>query len=197
MRTALVLGSAACLHDDLARARASVRFDGVVACNAAGIEWPGRLDAWASLHGRYFRIGPAWRAARAARGYPEAARHYAHPEAFRGSLAQMGGMTPDVIPTRYDFAGEKSGSSGLFAAKVALVDLGFDRVVLCGIPMDPAPHFNGPTNWTPKAGRSPCDGFRRSWLAVPEEYRARMRSMSGWSRVLLGAPEETKERNHA
>lgn len=195
MRTALVLGSGNTLHGDLERARAAVRFDAVVACNEAGTVWPGELMAWVTLHPRYLGTGPRWRKARAVKGYPEARAHYGHPEAFKGSLAQCDGLTPDLIATPYDFAGEKSGSSGLFAAKVALVDLGFDRVVLCGMPMDPAPHFTGRNSWVPKDtdGRTSAHGFRNSWLAVPQEYRDRMRSLSGWTRILLGPPEELTE----
>jgi hypothetical protein len=189
MTTCLVLGGGATLHDDLERARKTVPFDAVVACNEAGIEWPGELRAWVSLHARYYSTGPNWRKQRADKGYPPAKAHYGHPEAFKG--ANM----PDVIATPYSFAGEKSGSSGLFAAKVALVDLGFDRVVFCGVPMDPIPHFTGRESWVPRDtdGRTSAHGFRNSWLAVPQDYRDRMRSMSGWTRVLLGAPEELTE----
>lgn len=202
VKTALVLGGAACLWDDINAFWGLHGFDpapgnliapekpwqGVVACNDAGYEWPGELEAWASLHCRFMET-KGWRAERARRGYPEARRHIGHHEAFRGSLGKKAGLTPDLIASHYCFPGQpKSGSSGLFAAKVALIDLGFDRAVLCGIPMNGAPHFFGGDPW------KPYEGFRRSWLEVPEEYRARMRSMSGWTRILLGPPET--EGNH-
>lgn len=201
MATCLILGGAACLHADLEVAQKTVRFDAVGACNDAMTIWAGELEFAATLHARYFGAGPSWRKRRAERGYPPAKAHYGHPEAFEGSLAQRAGLTPDVIATPYSFASEKSGSSGLFAAKVALVDLGFDRVVLCGVPMDPVPHFTGRESWVPRDthGRTSAHGFRNSWLAVPQEYRDRMRSLSGWTRILLGAPEElteTKEKPH-
>lgn len=184
MKTALVLGGAACLHDDLAAYRGPV--DGVVACNDAGAEWPGELDAWVSLHPRHWTVKlrvagvlqEAWKTKRAERGYPPARAYYAHQSARPP-------VPDDVTVTDYRFPGQdKSGSSGLFAAKVALVDLGFDRAVLCGIPLTETPHFYGGEPW-----RS-AEAYRRQWLTVPEEYRDRMRSMSGWTAVLLGKPEQ-------
>lgn len=184
MTTALVLGGGHSLYDDLRKVReAGLQFDGVVACNDAGMEWPHSLDAWVSLHCWYF-VDKKWRQTRRERGFPEAKRHYGHPEAFTGSLAKQQSLTGDLLRTPYSFAGEKSGSSGLFAAKVALVDLSFDTVILCGVPMTKTPHYwdATETNW------DSAEGFRKSWLNVPKDYRDRMRSLSGWTRVLLGAP---------
>lgn len=175
-----MLGGAACLHDDIAAYRGPV--DGVVACNEAGLEWPGALDAWVSLHPR-FLVQKKWLAMRAAKGFPAAAAIYCHQN---GKEPLPSGM----IKTALELPGQRdmqSGSSGLLAAKVALVDLGFDRIVLCGVPMNPVPHLHGRTTWL--GPRSPVEGFRRAWLDLTPEIRARMRSMSGWTRVLLGAPE--------
>jgi len=186
--TALVLGGAECLHMDLAAyVEAGHGFAGVVTVNDALTEWPGRVDAAVSLHPRYF-AQKGWRDARAAKGYAPALRHFGHMEARQ--VQEGKGLTCDVEFTEYRFPGQdKSGSSGLFAAKVALIDLGFDRVVFCGVPMTNEPHFwdADRTPW------KPAEGFRRQWLTVPEEYRSRMASMSGWTRVLLGAPETEGE----
>lgn len=198
MTTALVIGGGACVWEDVYAAR-HIRRDAVIACNEIGIEWPGELRAWVSLHSRSFDSGPNWRQKRDDRGHPTPQQLFGHPAAFGRRPRDNSQIDGFVTATPYDFAGEKSGSSGLFAAKVALVDLGFDRVVFAGVPMTPTAHFNGRTNWTkPNAsGRTSAHGFRNSWLAVPQEYRDRMRSMSGWTRVLLGAPEELKETTYA
>jgi hypothetical protein len=178
VRTALVLGGAACLHDDLAAYAGPI--DGVVATNEGGIEWPGDLDAWVSLHPEFF---PTWRGARAARGRSEAAAFYCH---------HTRAHSPSyVVATALELPGQiagYSGSSGLLAAKVALVDLGFDRIVLAGMPLTPSPHLSGRMTWTQGGGLHAVDGFRQAWLQVDAEWRRRMRSMSGWTRTLLGAP---------
>jgi hypothetical protein len=101
----------------------------------------------------------------------------------------------DITLTRYQFPGvdNKSGTSGLFAAKVALCDLGFDRVVLCGVPMTATPHLNNRTDWVDRP-KTPTD-YQRVWAGLPAEYLGRMRSLSGWTRELLGAPETTEKAN--
>jgi hypothetical protein len=198
LTTALVIGGAACVWEDVYAAR-HIRRDAVIACNEIGIEWPGEIDAWVSLHARSFDTGPNWIKGRADNGHPPARRYFGHHGAFKGSRRDYSRIPSFATATDYSFANEKSGSSGLFAAKVALVDLGFDRVVLAGVPMTPTKHFDGRDRWTrPNAGgKTSAHGFRNSWLAVPQEYRDRMRSMSGWTRVLLGAPDEMKETTNA
>lgn len=182
MRTALVLGGASCLLDDLYEL--PIRFDGVVACNDAGMYWPGDLDAWVTLHPAKMN---QWRQKRRANGHSEPGRFFAHQE--QGNYIRR---------TAYKFQGvTSSGSSGMFAAKVALVDLSFDRAVLCGIPMMRKPHFFDRHDW-----RS-ATHFRHAWESLPKPYMERMRSMSGWTRCLLGSPrdwvnadEEPDKRNY-
>lgn len=165
----LVLGSANCLRDDLRRALAMGEFEGVVAAKHAGIEWTGELDAWVSLHPDRFA---ELIAERSAKGSPPSLRHFGH-------KAQEG-VCEGV---QYKFEGQnKSGSSGLFACKVA-IDLGFDRLVLCGIPLekefgriDGKSHWNGATS------------FRQGFLEARPALAGRARSMSGWTQRILGTP---------
>lgn len=178
MATCLILGSADCLHDDLARYAGPV--DGCVACNDAGAEWPGRLDAWVTLHPSHW-VHKGWLAARRRNGYPDALELRTNNTADVKNLFAANGI--EAVQTEYCFPGqEHSGSSGMFAAKVALIDLGFERAVLCGIPMTPTPHFYGGPAWD-VAGR-----YLQRWRDVPAEYKDRIRSMSGATRELLGAP---------
>lgn len=82
----------------------------------------------------------------------------------------------------------------MFAAKVALVDLGFDRAVLCGIPMSPMKHITGADHWHTQPdghGRRTStlpNRYLKRWRDVPQEYRDRIRSMSGATREMFGAP---------
>lgn len=170
-RTALCLGGGDTLRADLEAVGGP--WDGVVACNEAGIEWPGELDAWVSLHRDKFN---PWRARRRRRGFPPARLIVGSPGPREGKVDLV---TEDRLPGMH-----RNGSSGLFAVKVALVDLGFDRAILCGIPLTRSPHFFGGQPWAAALG------YRRTWAAIPPEFRARMRSMSGWTRVLLGGPAD-------
>lgn len=75
-----------------------------------------------------------------------------------------------------------SASSGGYAAKVALDD-GFDRVVLAGVPMTKeAAHFKRGKPWTQ------YDAFTKGFEQSVPFFAGRVKSMSGWSQKLLGAP---------
>lgn len=77
------------------------------------------------------------------------------------------------------------GTSALFAALVGLC-LGYGSVLLAGVPLSNGGHF-----WGPPAEVSRHDDacVRKVWretaLHVPE-FRERVRSLSGWTRDLLG-----------
>lgn len=164
MRAALVIGGAANVWQDVDLARAIGEFDGVVGCNDIAEVWPDTLDAAVSLDADKL---DHWMAARAARGLPP------HKALF----------TPRTTERR--FPGQTApGSSGLFALKVALVDLGFDRAVLCGVPMERAwSHFYDWREW------KGADKRREGWLRALPQIRERARSVSGWTQTLLGAPD--------
>lgn len=171
MKTALVLGGARTIWADVEAALELGEFDGVVGCNDVGIVWPGVMDAWVSLHGNNLK---AWAHQRQTKGHPPHAALYGHTEA-----AAVTHVTP------YKFPGQDhSGSSGLFALKVALIDLGFDRAVLCGVPMIAEHnHFFDPRAW---------DGARHhqiAWRECLAQIKDRARSMSGWTSELLGRPD--------
>jgi hypothetical protein len=160
---ALVIGGAACVWGDIETALDLGEFDGVVGCNHVGIHWPGRLDAYVSLHPDKLKM---WAARRALKGLPP------H-KALVGSQ-----------DTSRRFPGQdKPGSSGLFALKVALDDLGYDRAVLCGIPLEPeAAHFDNPAVW--KAALH----YREGWIQALPHISDRTRSMGGWTAQMLGRP---------
>lgn len=173
MSTALVLGGAACVWSDVEAALNLGEFDGVIGCNDIGIVWPGAMDAWVSLHSMNF---PAWSARRGREGRPPHRHIIGHAEA--------GPTAPVDLRTEYRFPGQdRSGSSGLFALKVALVDLGFDKAVLCGVPMDARPHFFDGKAW------DACADHRKGWEQARPAILDRARSMSGWTAKLLGTPD--------
>lgn len=159
---ALVLGGANCVYADVEAALNLGEFRAVVAANHIGIHWPGRLDAWASIHED--KLKRPWIERRRRRGHPE-------PVLLVG---------PSDLTYRWP-GQTKPGSSGLFALKVALDVLGCDRAVLCGIPLEPeAEHFNIAGAWTP------AEGYRAGWVQALPHIRDRARSMSGWTERTLG-----------
>jgi len=79
-------------------------------------------------------------------------------------------------------APECGGSSGAAAVLEALKLA--DKVVLCGMPMDKRPHLRRPGGWLPADSH-------HGWWEQNKDQLVNVRSMSGWTRELLGAP--TKE----
>ena len=170
LRTALCLGGGSSLHDDIEKC--PIEYDGVVACNDAGTVWEGELEAWVTLHPKKFA---GWIKKRQDNGFPDAKKLYAH--------ASITGR--DVIVTPYKFPHmQRSGSSGLFAAKVALMDLGYDRAVLAGIGMLQDSHYFDKKPW------ASATHFRGAFTELPPRYREMIRSCSGWTRLFFGPPED-------
>lgn len=179
MSVALVIGGAKCLFDDLeAVEEQEIGYDGVVAANAAGVVWPGHLNAWVTIHPRFMYSGPNWAVQRSKMGFPEAQYVFSHH--LRDKIVPINIQeTPWEMPGLTGF-----GSSGLFAVKVALIDLGYSSVLLCGVPMTATPHFDRKARW------SSATKFRRNWLSVDPAFRTRIRSMSGWTREQFGGPND-------
>lgn len=164
---ALILGSAACQAADVAAALQLFAPDLVVAVNQAACDWPGELEAWASYHCELF---PKWVAEREAAGRPAAKALYTGERRFA-----VPGLKIKRVPNW-------GGSSGLLACVVA-IDLGVEKGVLCGIPMDAHQgHYYSP-------GKRWSDGgnYRRGWMTKLDQL-GRFRSMSGLTREWLGAP---------
>jgi hypothetical protein len=166
---ALCLGGAGGVWADLRAAEALIgdRDRIIVACNFAGIAYPGVLDGWATVHPEHFE---GWRYERAARGGNVDYRAIVH-------AADPGCPDVEVLPARWD------GSSGLFMAQAALELMGASGAILCGVPMDgTGGHIHWPGSWKASAryqaafGQAQADG-------------AAIRSMSGFSRQVLGAPD--------
>lgn len=162
---ALILGGAPSVWDDLKAAQALLnRRHLIVAANNAGIECPGHLDAWVSLHPDFLA---AWQAQR---GGNDDFRTFT-PAAYPG----LPGAS--VVADRWDC------SSGLYGAQIALSELGCSGAILCGVPMDAdAGHIahDGPWN--------DANHFRHSCRDALPDIGARTRSMGGWTQALYGAP---------
>jgi hypothetical protein len=178
IRTALVVGGARCVWRDLDAALSLGKYDAVLCVNDIGTVFEDRIDFWCTLHPEKFK---PWQAVRAVNGFNNdyiAVCHELNPElGKRDNLPRI----DKSIDYRYPGM-DGSGSSGLFAVKVAQ-DHGFNRIVLAGIPMkaDEA-HFFDDKVWTER------DQFLVAWKIARPAIKDAVRSMSGWTRQLLGAP---------
>jgi hypothetical protein len=168
MRLALVLGGASSVWEDYAEARDVCdgrEFDIVSACNDIGTKWQGRLDFWVSLHPDKLAD---WEKARRAAGWPDGWRTVAH---------RQGKRKVDLITRDW------GGSSGLFAALAAREHGGATHAIMCGVPMTSTPHFFSTRDWRY------ATHHQRGWKNHIRDIRSFCRSMSGWSREQIGAPD--------
>lgn len=181
VRFALVVGSAACVWDDVNDARALCKFDAICCVKRAGIEWPETFDVWAGLHPEHMKD---YEARRRAKGLPGGYEIVCPPDAELGDPGK--GIKGIHRRVGYRWPGmNASAGSGIYGAKV-MTDAGY-RAVLAGIPMNDDPHFLNHEKW----GRGPwgavtsfLEGLR---FAVPH-MRGRVKSMSGLTKEILGAP---------
>lgn len=166
--TALVLGSARTLAADRDGALELFEPDLIIGCNHAARDCPGRLDHWATMHPDQL---PGWLATRRSAGRPEPgrfwhARHRVVPAGIESTAIESWG-----------------GSSGLLCVAVAF-ELGVERVVLAGVPMNKADaHYDDPRPWTE------ARTYRQMWEFRLPRLLGRVKSMSGWTRDVLGMPQ--------
>lgn len=169
MIVAVVLGGAGGAFEELEHVKRHAMVETLIAVNDAAADYPGQVDYLVTLHPEHL---PKWIDRRRMARRPEigtVVAHAAHP------------LVDEVVD--YRFPGmNASGSSGLFAALVALrcTDL---HVVLCGVPMSAkAGHYFDARAW------ADVDSFRGAWTIAMPHLRERVRSMSGWTAELLGHP---------
>jgi len=158
--TALICGSADCLYDDIDDAdRPDVCLIGV---NGAPVRAHHRFSA----HPRNLH----------AKGWVQPGE-LAHGAAFHPKMPWVDHWWPAV--------NNVAGTSGWAAAKMAIL-MGFDEVILCGIPIDDSCYMNGRPA---KKFEDPSvlEAYRAAIIGDTAHHSA-IRSMSGWTRALLGPP---------
>lgn len=175
--TCFIIGGATSVWHDLDEARKQFGECDVVAVNDVGEEYSGPLKAWVSIHGEQF---PKWTRKRAANGYDKAELLVTGSSAMQNqpNLSEMGVQAELVLWPEQTL----SGSSGLFAVKVTLTRLSYQRVILCGVPMCPTyKHYFDKQEW------DDAPAYWPGWRSVYEQHlKGRVFSMSGWTRNLLG-----------
>ena len=170
----LILGGAVCVWDDLERFRALYTGPVVtIATNETGWLYPGKLDHWISLHPENFER-KKWLMKRPLKDYTT----WSHRYVKSGTDRKLPGEPVDRTLEHWG-----QGSSGLFA--VALAEyLKAKRAVLCGVPLDDQGNVDGRPHWAMKE----VNTHRQGWEKQRERIAPWVRSMSGWTRELLGEP---------
>lgn len=167
-KVAVVLGGAECLEDDYRAFRAMRIPATTIAVNDAGIVTP-HIDHWVTAHPKELPHRIRLR------------RERSHPDSFETWTCTFPfGMKDRERICDHAIGGWEDGSSGFLAVGVAL-HLRCERVVLCGVPMDGQPHFNRIVGW------GGYGSYRDVWKERVGELGG-VRSMSGWTRKLLGVP---------
>lgn len=166
--SALILGGANTLEEDRKAALALFEPDLIIACNHAARDEKGRVDHWVSMHPE---LMPHWHRQRAEAGLPESQAQLWHPR-----------HKPHPLPSRP--IKSWGGSSGMLCIAVA-EDLGVTHAVLAGVPMVKMNrHYDDEKPWFE------CRQYYPSWERHKERIAPWVRSMSGWTRELLGSPTE-------
>lgn len=182
--TAVVLGSARCIWDDMAR----VDFTKVevIAINDMIMHYKGVLHHAVSLHPEE---SPLWRQLRGTNGCASGGHIWTHCHRLPENNDNL---PPYEFKTRHglDFIwvieGGRGGSSGLFAAMVGLA-LGYERIILAGIPMDGTGHFFDPPGKV--VNQFLGTNIKEEWdNAIAKYFKGRVKSLSGRTREWLGEP---------
>jgi SAM-dependent methyltransferase len=169
-KLAVVVGSAECVYEELEQAQHLIRQAGVtnVTYYVANSMIP-LFEAdcvAASLHPEKLK---QWLKEREDNGFPKPSQVWVHRQ---NALPEQTHQTPDW-----------QGSSGLFCVKIAR-ESGFERVLLCGVPMTPeAGHVVRKQKW------GQCAPFQPAWKQYKHYLKPHVRSFSGLTAELLGIPE--------
>ena len=176
MLSALVIGSAeGCFEeaDEALKLWGPDGPDAIAVINDSIPRWPGRIDYICTLHVEH--LG-GWLRAREQAGYPMGAQCWSYQQR-RGSR-DVRHPNPMIQHIATDWAG----SSGLYSVRVLILEK-FQRIVLAGVPMEKVRgHIVRNRPWTA------ADGFHTGWKKRLPEIKDKVRSMSGWTKGLLGAP---------
>jgi hypothetical protein len=152
----------------------------VMAVKTAGLFIPFDFQHWAGQHGERFQ----WMVP--LRGY-----HFHKGMPYRECKARV--HSDESWPFVTDiWRGKCHGTSGLFAVRVALA-LGYDEIVLCGMPLDGSGRFydapwanGGGIGKSPVTQQADLRDMTEWERCAKSMFNGRVKSMSGKSRELLG-----------
>jgi hypothetical protein len=172
----VILGGASCLWDDLAQVKGNPTY---MAINETGCFARKNISHWATKHPSFLPHYLGW--------YKEYYfptntenkdfNFFAH--VFKPHIHTH---APKDAENIWQFINEK-GSSGLFAVHVGLA-LGYNPIWLTGIPLEPMGNLCDPPWIEPFT----YDQYQKFWEIAAERFGGRVKSFSGFTRKLLGAP---------
>jgi hypothetical protein len=166
----LILGGGSTVWADFARVRP---WPGeIMAVNDIGQYLHEPLRHWVSLHPEFF---PGWTYFRQKHLYSPGHDLTTHSQKSAACVSCTWAVQ------------NIGGSSGLFASFIALM-LGYERVVLAGIPMDNTQHFFDPPWYGHDLGDRANEIVWRE--ARDQHFGGRVQSLSGRTREWLGEPKE-------
>lgn len=171
----LVCGNAWCLLEDVAAARQIFPAAPAIVVNGAS----GHVDGFALFSLHTLRM-ERWKATQQERFPGPLTLHSA---GNAETAARIQSTRPCVDHCWEGASG--SGTSTWGARKMAGM-MGFNLVVLCGMPLEIGP-YQGRKMAKPFMNRDTVEHYRSS-VAADESWHAGCRSMSGWTRSLLGEP---------
>jgi hypothetical protein len=172
---ALVIGGAVGAIDEFHEALAMVSEKVVtLAVNDQIMLFPYYIDHAVTLHPEKLdHIDPKWLTVRRSHHLDDPGEIWAHRDSRRTA-----NIVTKIEPDHWQ------GSSGLYAARIAMRNLGL-RVILCGVPMQAQrSHVVRGRPWNAVAA------FTASWQKYLPQMRPYVRSMSGWTCSLLGFPDQ-------
>ena len=168
----IICGSAACFFKDLRRAEVLLplverqgRAKTDVACaNYTALYYPYFFEHWISYHIELL----------------SAIKKY-----VKGTPVVHSTRPDPSVDRVWNFDDFTCTDSGLLSVKIAL-GLGYDRIVLVGMPIDNTPKFFSPNE--------PCQfdatNIRKAWEGESQAFTVRVRSFSGFTKRLLGEPSK-------
>lgn len=172
----LVVGSAECAPDDVARARERFPDAPAIAVNGAA-----RLLPAFALFTQHPRNMEAWVAQRAALGGT-----FTTHSAGSAHMATKLGVVPRMPWIDYWWQGVASGGTSAWGARRMARFMGFDLVILCGVPLQVGRYFYGrasKSNLSPPTMR-----HYREQIMMDTAMHSGVRAMSGWTREQFGEP---------
>lgn len=183
--SAVVLGSARCIWEDMEKIDFTKAE--VIAINDMIMHYKGVLHHAVSLHPEE---PPLWKQLRWTNGCDSGGHIYTHSHRFPSHIKHPNGefKAEHGLDFIWVLEGGRGGSSGLFACMVGLA-LGYDKIILAGIPIDGTGHFFDPPGKV--VNQFLGQNIKEEWDNANLNYfKGRVKSMSGRTKEWLGYPPE-------